>query len=125
MSKKILAATAMAIAFAALGAAPASADSVYDHDIYDNIFTTQNTENYVSVFDPAAYGSRSTDALILSPYGASQPIWCFSFHAQGSCWQVTPSGNEHVLEPVVLPTGSSAGSTRGLAIYNPFKLLGQ
>lgn len=117
MLKKILAASGLAIGISAVGAAPASAD-----DIYDNIFTTENTEHYVSVFDPTAYGSRSQDPLILSPYGTSQPIWCFSFHGQGSCWQIAPSGAEHLLESVSIPTGSSAGSTRGLAVYNPFSV---
>lgn len=117
MLKKILAASALALGIASVGAAPASAD-----DIYDNIFTNEYTEHYVSVFDPAAYGSRSQDALILSPYGANQPIWCFSFHGQGNCWQIAPSGDEYGLEMLAIPTGSSAGNTRGLAIYNPFSV---
>lgn len=113
MLKKISAVCALTVGTAALGASPASAD-----DIYDNIFTHEYTEHYVSVFDPAAYSARSQDTLVLSPYGASQPIWCFSFHAQGSCWQIAPSGNEHILNGVSIPTGSS--DSRALAIYNPF-----
>ncbi|ORI21445.1 hypothetical protein BJI47_01100 [Rhodococcus sp. 1168] len=115
MLKKILAASALAVGFAALVAPPASAEQPSE-----NIFTTEVTEHHVSAFDPAAYGSRSQDTLIISPFGTSQPIWCFSFHAQGSCWQTDPSGVNHILGSVQIPTGSSAGSFRTIAIYNPF-----
>ncbi|WP_261392991.1 hypothetical protein [Rhodococcus sp. BP22] len=115
MLKKILAASALAVGFAALVATPAAAERPYD-----NIFTTEVTEHYVSAFDPAAYGSRSGDSMIISPFGTSQPIWCFSFHGQGSCWQTDPSGVDHTLGSVQIPTGSSAGSFRTIAIYNPF-----
>ncbi|QCB52934.1 hypothetical protein E5720_16270 [Rhodococcus sp. PAMC28707] len=115
MLKKTLAAAALAVGFAALVATPAAAEGPYD-----NIFTTEVTEHFVSAFDPAAYGSRSGDSMIISPFGTSQPIWCFSFHGQGSCWQTDPSGVDHTLGSVQIPTGSSAGSFRTIAIYNPF-----
>lgn len=117
MLKKLVAASALAIGTAALVATPASADSRFD---YDPRFVTDMTERYVSAFDPAAYGSRSGDPMIISPYGTNQPIYCFSFKGAGHCWQVDPSGVERDLTPIVVPTGSSAGDIRGISIYNPF-----
>lgn len=115
MLQKILAASAVAVGATALAATPASAEG-----IYDSPFTSNSTEYYVSAFDPAAYGSRGDAPIIISPFGTNQPIYCWSFHGQGYCWQTDPSGTDHNLESVVIPTGSSEDSFRSISIYNPF-----
>lgn len=86
MLKKILSATALAVGVTALAAAPASAEGISYPGPWEE------TQHYVSVFDPAAYGSRSPNTLLISPFGTSQPIYCWSFHGQGSCWQTDPQG---------------------------------
>ncbi|WP_243636789.1 hypothetical protein [Rhodococcus sp. Eu-32] len=118
MIKKVFAATALAVGATALTATPASADG-----IYDSPFTSENTERFVSAFDPAAYGPRGNDPIIISPYGTGQPIYSWSFHGQGQSWQVDPSGNAHLLRGISIPTGSSEGDVRGIAIYDPFTIL--
>ncbi|OZE80054.1 hypothetical protein CH304_18290 [Rhodococcus sp. 15-649-1-2] len=118
MIKKIIAASALALGATALAATPASADG-----IYDSPFTSENTEHYVSAFDPAAYGTRGSDPLIISPYGANQPIYSWSFHGQGQTWQIDPAGQAHLLRSIQLPAGSSTYTFRTISVFDPFTVL--
>ncbi|WP_261768990.1 MULTISPECIES: hypothetical protein [unclassified Rhodococcus (in: high G+C Gram-positive bacteria)] len=114
MLKKMLATSALAIGVTALVAAPATAEGIS----YPG--PTDETEHYVSVFDPAAYGSLGQNTLLVSPFGTSQPIQCWSFHGQGGCWQTDLAGANHTLHFVRIPTGSSEANSRPIAIFNPF-----
>ena len=110
MLMKILAGVALAIGGAVLVAPTASAAPD------DNPFGPKDsTANFVSAFDPAAYGTASTKSLIVSPFGTSQQIDCWSFHARGSCSQ-----NGRVLTEIRIPAGSSEWNYRMLYVYNPF-----
>ncbi|OZE21033.1 hypothetical protein CH256_23275 [Rhodococcus sp. 05-2254-6] len=110
MLKKVLAGVALAIGGAALLAPTASAAPE------DNPFgPTDSTANFVSAFDPAAYGAASATSLIASPFGTSRQIDCWSFHARGSCSQ-----NGRVLTEIRIPAGSSEWDYRTLYVYNPF-----
>lgn len=110
MLKKIFAGLALTIGGALLLAPTASAAPD------DNPFGPKDsTAFFVSAFDPAAYGSASNKSLIVSPFGTSRQIDCWSFHARGSCSQ-----NEHVLTEIRIPAGSSEWDYRMLYIYNPF-----
>lgn len=117
MFKKLLAASALAVGATALVATPASADTRID---YDYRLVSEVTDRYVSASDPAAYGSRGADPIIVSPYGTSQTIWCFDYRGMMRCWQSDPSGVEHDLQLMQIPTGSSAGASRTIAFFNPF-----
>lgn len=110
MLKKVLAGVALAIGGAVLLAPTASAAPE------DNPFgPTDSTANFVSAFDPAAYGAASATSLIASPFGTSRQIDCWSFHARGSCSQ-----NGRVLTEIRIPAGSSELDYRTLYVYNPF-----
>ncbi|OZE36258.1 MULTISPECIES: hypothetical protein [unclassified Rhodococcus (in: high G+C Gram-positive bacteria)] len=110
MLKKVLAGVALAIGGAVLLAPTASAAPE------DNPFgPTDSTANFVSAFDPAAYGAASATSLIASPFGTSRQIDCWSFHARGSCSQ-----NGRVLTEIRIPAGSSEWDYRTLYVYNPF-----
>jgi hypothetical protein len=110
MLKKILAGAALTIGVAVLAAPTASAAPD------DNPFGPKDsTASFVNAFDPAAYGSASEKSLIISPFGTSRQIDCWSFHARGSCSQ-----NGHVLAEIRIPSGSSEWDYRMLYVYNPF-----
>ncbi|CCQ15545.1 putative uncharacterized protein [Rhodococcus sp. AW25M09] len=110
MLKKILAAAALSLGGALLLAPTASAAPE------DNPFGPKDsTSNFVSAFDPAAYGSASDKSLIISPFGTSQQIDCSSFHGQSWCTQ-----NGRVLNQIRIPAGSSEWDYRTLFVYNPF-----
>lgn len=114
MLKKALFVAVFAGVTLALAAPTASADSPSLPG------PTDQTQHYVSVFDPAAYGPRSTDSLLLSPFGTSQPISCWSFHGWSGCWQTDPWGRNHDLYNLQIPTGSSSGDSRMISVFNPF-----
>lgn len=114
MLKKTLLTCSLAAAAVVLAAPNASAEPV------DYPGPTDETARFVSVFDLAAYGPRSDDLLLISPFGAAQTISCFSFHGQGGCWQTDPWGNRHALSSVQIPTGSSAGDARTVSVVTPF-----
>ena len=108
--KKILAGAALTIGVAVLAAPTASAAPD------DNPFGPKDsTSSFVNAFDPAAYGSASEKSLIISPFGTSRQIDCWSFHARGSCSQ-----NGQVLAEIRIPAGSSEWDYRMLYVYNPF-----
>ncbi|OZF45512.1 hypothetical protein [Rhodococcus sp. 14-1411-2a] len=110
MLKKVLAGVALVIGGAVLLAPTASAAPD------DNPFGPKDsTANFVSAFDPAAYGAASATSLIASPFGTSRQIDCWSFHARGSCSQ-----NGRVLTEIRIPAGSSEWDYRTLHVYNPF-----
>ncbi|MCZ4561352.1 hypothetical protein O4160_10965 [Rhodococcus sp. IEGM 1401] len=110
MLKKVLAGVALAIGGAVLVAPTASAAPD------DNPFGPKDsTANFVSAFDPAAYGAGSAKSLIVSPFGTSQQIDCSSFHGQSWC---TQSGR--VLTQIRIPAGSSEWDYRTLYVYKPF-----
>ncbi|WP_259468230.1 hypothetical protein [Rhodococcus sp. SBT000017] len=108
MLKKILAGVALAIGGAVFVAPTASAAPE------DNPFGPKDsTSSFVSAFDPAAFSSNKS--LIVSPFGTSMQIDCWSFHARGSCSQ-----NGRVLTEIRIPAGSSEWDYRMLYVYNPF-----
>ncbi|OZC78975.1 hypothetical protein CH274_16080 [Rhodococcus sp. 06-418-5] len=110
MPKKILAGVALAIGGAVLVAPTASAAP--DGNPFG---PKDSTSSFVSAFDPAAYGAASTKSLIVSPFGTSRRIDCWSFHARGSCSQ-----NGRVLTEIRITAGSSEWDYRMLYVYNPF-----
>ena len=77
------------------------------------------TDKFVSVVDPAAYGSKSDRSIIISPFGTSHKIECNSFHAQSWCTQTDLAGKNHALTPITPQTGSAAG-LRQVYVYTPF-----
>lgn len=90
MLKKTLAAVALAAASLASFAPTATADP-------SNPFGPSDVTGYfVTPLDPAAFDPNDNTALLLSPWGTSQPIFCSSFHGKiYNCTQTDPNGGAH------------------------------
>lgn len=114
MLKRILASSVLAVGIAAVSAPAASGDPVYY--LLDPV---DSTDSFVSVFDPAAYGSRSTDALLISPYGTSQPITCSWARGQSSCSQTDLWGNHVALNRLFFVPGSATYMDRPVYVFTP------
>ncbi|OZC49313.1 hypothetical protein CH289_17415 [Rhodococcus sp. RS1C4] len=114
MLKRILASFVLVVSIAAVAAPAASADPVsYLPGPVDS------TDSFVSVFDPAAYGSRSDASLVISPYGTSQPIRCAWARGQNSCSQTDLWGNHIALNRLFFVPGSATYMDRPVYVFAP------
>ncbi|MGA9872585.1 MAG: hypothetical protein WBQ44_15780 [Rhodococcus sp. (in: high G+C Gram-positive bacteria)] len=107
MLKRVLASIVLAVGLAAVATPAASGDPV------------DSTDSFVSVFDPAAYGSRSDASLVISPYGTSQPIRCAWARGQNSCSQTDLWGNHIALNRLFFVPGSATYMARPVYVFAP------
>jgi len=114
MLKRIFAAIVLAVGIAAVATPAASADPVYYLP-----GPVDATDSFVSVLDPAAYGSRSDASLLISPYGTSQPIRCSWARGQSSCSQTDLWGNHVALNRLFFVPGSATYMDRPVYVFTP------
>src|SRR5574340_1136373 len=90
MLRNALAVVALATVSLALFAPTATADP-------SNPFGPgEATSYFLTPLDPGAFDPNDNKALLLSPWGTSQPIFCSSFHGKTyGCTQTDPAGGSH------------------------------